>query len=151
MRSLRVRRSVQHSTRAGKPRYFVYLPEPNFGCVPSAIMPQSSANTTKSSVVVMVVEDEEVIRTMASEFMADAGFEVLEAPDADTAVRLLQTEAERVHVLFTDLRMPGAMDGLMLAHHTRRNWPWIDLVVTSGFVGGVRTIARRCPVFPKTL
>ena len=69
----------------------MYLLEPNFGCVPSAIMPQSSANTTKSSVVVMVVEDEEVIRTMASEFMADTGFEVLEAPDADTAVRLLQT------------------------------------------------------------
>ena len=34
------------------------------------------------------------------------------------------------------LRMPGAMDGVMLAHHTRRNWPWIDLVVTSGFVAG---------------
>jgi len=80
-----------------------------------------------------MVEDEEVIRTLAAEFMADTGFEVLEAPDAHTAVRLLQTEAERVHVLFTDVRMPGAMDGLMLAHHTRRNWPWIGLVVTSGF------------------
>jgi CheY-like chemotaxis protein len=87
-------------------------------------MPQSSTNSPKNPVVVLVVEDEEVIRTLAAEFMADTGFEVLEAPDAHTAVRLLQTEAERVHVLFTDVRMPGAMDGLMLAHHTRRNWPW---------------------------
>jgi CheY-like chemotaxis protein len=99
-------------------------------------MPPSSPNTQKSPVVVLVVEDEEVIRTLATEFMAEMGFDVLEAPNGDTAVRILQTEAERVHVLFTDLRMPGAMDGLTLAHHTRRNWPWIDLVVTSGFVAG---------------
>ena len=99
-------------------------------------MPQSSANTTKSPVVVLVVEDEDVIRTLAAEFMADTGFEVLEAPDADIAVRLLQTQASRVHVLFTDVIMPGPMDGLMLAHHTRHHWPWIDLVVTSGFVAG---------------
>lgn len=97
-------------------------------------MPPSSAR--KSPVVVLAVEDEEVIRTLATEFMAEVGFDVLEAPNADTAVRLLQVEAERVHVLFTDLRMPGAMDGLMLAHHTRRNWPWIELVVTSGFIAG---------------
>jgi len=84
----------------------------------------------------MVVEDESVIRTLTAEFMADTGFEVLEAPDADTAVRLLLTEADRVHVLFTDVRMPGTMDGLMLAHHTRRNWPWIGLVVTSGLLAG---------------
>jgi len=76
-------------------------------------MPHPSANTTKSPFVVLVVEDEYVIRTMAAEFMADTGFEVLEAPDADTAVRLLQTEASRVHVLFTDVIMPGPMDGLM--------------------------------------
>ena len=84
----------------------------------------------------LVVEDEEVIRRLAPEFMAETGFDVLEAPDADSAVRLLHTEAERVHVLFTDLQMPGAMDGLMLAHHTRRNWPWIGLIVTSGFIAG---------------
>ena len=98
----------------------------------------------------MVVEDEEVIRTMAAEFMADTGFEVLEAPDADTAVRLLLTEADRVHVLFTDVRMPGTMDGLMLAHHTRRNWPWIGLVVTSGFaVGGLEKLPADAQFFRK--
>jgi CheY-like chemotaxis protein len=59
-------------------------------------MPPSSANTQKNPVVVLVVEDEEVIRMLAAEFMADTGFEVLEAADADTAVRLLQTEAERI-------------------------------------------------------
>ena len=86
-------------------------------------MPPSSANTQKNPVVVLVVECEEVIRTLATDFMAETGFDVLEAPDADTAVRLLQTDAERVHVLFTDFRMPGAMDGLMQAHHTRLEVP----------------------------
>ena len=42
-------------------------------------------------------------------------------------------KAQRVHVLFTDIKMPGPMDGLKLAHHTRRNWPWIGLVVTSAY------------------
>ena len=48
------------------------------------------------------------------------------------------------------LRMPGAMDGLMLAHHTRRNWPWIDLVVTSGFVvGGLEQLPADAQFFRK--
>jgi CheY-like chemotaxis protein len=93
-----------------------------------------SSNTCKKTIVVLVVEDEALIRTLAVEFMTGTGFEVLEAPDAHFAVRILETEAERVHVLFTDVNMPGLMDGLMLAHHTRRNWPWIGLVVTSGLV-----------------
>jgi CheY-like chemotaxis protein len=101
---------------------------------------------------VLVVEDEEVIRTLATEFMADIGFEVLEAPDADTAVRLLQTEAKRVHVLFTDLRMPGAMNGLMLAHHTRRKLALDRLGNNIGLLRrGASTIAGRYAVLPKTL
>ena len=92
------------------------LPEPTLKCVASSLMPPSSA-MHKSPVVVLAVEDEEVIRTLAEEFMADAGFEVIVAADADTAVHLLQTQARRIHVLFTDVIMPGAMDGLMLAHH----------------------------------
>ena len=65
----------------------------NSASAASAIMPQSSANAPKIPVVVLAVEDEEVIRILATEFMAETGFDVLEAPDADTAVRLLQTEA----------------------------------------------------------
>jgi two-component system, response regulator PdtaR len=61
------------------------------------------------------------------------GFDAVEAPDGNSAVRILQIEAARVHVLFTDVQMPGPMDGLMLAHHVRRNWPWIGLVVTSAY------------------
>ena len=95
-----------------------------------------SRASSNEPIRVLVVKDEALVRTLAVEFFSDTGFEVVEAPDADTAIRLLQTEAQRVHVLLTDVRIPGAMDGLMLAHHTRHHWPWIDLIVTSGFVAG---------------
>ena len=83
--------------------------------------------------MVLVVEDEALVRTLAVEFFADMGFDAVEAPDANSAIRILQIEAARVHVLFTDVQMPGPMDGLMLVHHVRRNWPWIGLVVTSAY------------------
>jgi CheY-like chemotaxis protein len=84
------------------------------------------------SIVVVVVEDEAMIRLVVADALIDAGFEVLEARHAEEAVTVLQIEAPRVHALFTDVDMPGEMNGIMLAHHTRRSWPWISLLVTSG-------------------
>lgn len=81
--------------------------------------------------VVLVAEDETLIRMMAVYALADAGFIVLEAGDAACALDLLRSDAAGIHALFTDVRMPGEMDGVMLAHETQRSWPWIHLVVTS--------------------
>ena len=96
-------------------------------------MPKVPINALTGTIVVLVVEDEALVRTLAVEFFADMGFDAVAAPDANSAIRILQIEAARVHVLFTDVQMPGPMDGLMLAHHVRRNWPWIGLVVTSAY------------------
>jgi CheY-like chemotaxis protein len=80
---------------------------------------------------VLVVEDEALIRMLAAESLEEIGYAVLEAGDADEALRIL-AEHEEVDVLFTDINMPGAMDGIALAGlmHDRR--PDLGLVITSG-------------------
>ena len=82
--------------------------------------------------IVLVAEDEPLIRMMAAEELGDAGFEVIEAQHATEAIRILKGMAEKVRVLFTDVHMPGTMDGLGLAEYVHLHWPWIVLLVTSG-------------------
>jgi two-component system, response regulator PdtaR len=82
-------------------------------------------------IFVLVAEDEELVRLVIVDALEDAGFEVMEAEHADAALDILQVHAARIHVLFTDIHMPGAMDGLALAHHTAKNWPKIALLITS--------------------
>lgn len=69
----------------------------------------------KSAPVVLIVEDEPLLRMLAVEVVEDAGFVALEARDADEAVILLESRND-ISVLFTDINMPGSMDGLKLAH-----------------------------------
>jgi CheY-like chemotaxis protein len=82
-------------------------------------------------ILVLVVEDEELVRFVIIEALRDAGLEVMEAEHAEAALRVLEQYAARIHVLFTDIQMTGAMDGLALAHHTPKNWPGIALLITS--------------------
>ncbi len=84
------------------------------------------------NIVVIVVEDEMLIRMSTAEDFSDAGFEVLEAENVQAALIILEAEASRLHVLFTDVHMPGELTGVHLAHHARKHWPWIGLLVTSG-------------------
>jgi CheY-like chemotaxis protein len=85
-----------------------------------------------SGVYVLVVEDEPILRLNAVDMLDDAGFEVLEAADADAALRLLEERAPEVAALFTDINMPGSMDGLALAKVVHERWPHIQPFVTSG-------------------
>jgi len=79
---------------------------------------------------VLVVEDEALIRWDIADYLRDAGLTVLEAVDADEAIRILETS--KVQVVFTDISMPGTMDGLRLASYIRDRWPPIKLIVASG-------------------
>ena len=85
-----------------------------------------------SVVRVLLVEDEHLIRMMVAEFLQDEGFEVTEAWDGDEAARLLDT-VRGFDVLFTDVRMPGTLDGIDVAVHARRRYPMIPLLVVSGY------------------
>jgi CheY-like chemotaxis protein len=80
---------------------------------------------------VLVVEDEFLLRMDAVDFMRDAGFAVYEASDADEAIALLEKHSD-IRAVFTDIHMPGSMDGLRLAHYVRGRWPPVKLIITSG-------------------
>ena len=82
--------------------------------------------------VILVVEDELLIRMNAVEMIEEA-FEVVEAGNAEEAIVILEGRLD-VAVVFTDIQMPGSMDGLKLAAVVRLRWPPIKIVVTSGQV-----------------
>ncbi|HSH77072.1 MAG TPA: response regulator [Herpetosiphonaceae bacterium] len=82
---------------------------------------------------VLVVEDEALIRLMLIDALEDHGYRVFAAERADAAVRLLE-ENEDIGLVVTDVRMPGAMDGLRLAQWIREHRPGTKVVVTSGYV-----------------
>jgi len=87
--------------------------------------------------VVLIVEDESLLRISAAEMIADAGYDVVEAGSADEAIAILEARAD-IHIVFTDIQMPGSMDGLKLARFVRDRWPPIKLVATSGHVRGAK-------------
>jgi two-component system, response regulator PdtaR len=92
-------------------------------------MTDEASNTPP--VVVLVVEDEPLLRELVVETVEDAGFVALGAGDADEAIALLQARPD-IAVMFTDINMPGSMDGLELAQTVRDRWPPIKILVASG-------------------
>lgn len=82
---------------------------------------------------VLVVEDEPLIRMAVIDDLEHAGFNVLEAESTDIAMSLLRGHPE-IQALFTDVEMPGSMDGLELAEKVHDRWPPIKILVTSGAV-----------------
>ncbi|PDS56344.1 two-component system response regulator [Rhizobium anhuiense] len=81
--------------------------------------------------VVLVVEDSMIIRMGAVDLVLSAGYEALEACDADEAIRILESRDD-VDLVFTDVQMPGTMDGIKLSHYIRDRWPPVRLIVASG-------------------
>ena len=82
-------------------------------------------------IAVLVVEDEPITRMDVVGQLEEDGFKVFEAPDADRAIKILEANPA-IRVLFTDIDMPGSMDGLKLAAAVRDRWPPIRIVVASG-------------------
>lgn len=82
-------------------------------------------------ITVLVVEDEALIRLGIADELHFAGFEVFEADCADRAIAIIEDHPE-IRLIFTDIDMPGSMDGLKLAAFVRDRWPPIQIIVTSG-------------------
>ena len=105
--------------------------------------PVSTANRTQGldvmmvldrpilSPIVLVVEDEMLLRMRAVDMVEDAGYASVEAVDADEAFALLKSRSD-IALLFTDVQMPGSMDGLELAHIVHKQWPSIKIIIVSG-------------------
>lgn len=81
---------------------------------------------------VVVVEDEPLIRKIAVSVLINSGFIVMEADHGGQALRILESHASDIHILSTDIQVPGRLDGLGLAHHASLYWPWNALLITSG-------------------
>ena len=80
---------------------------------------------------ILIVEDIGLIRLDAVDMAEREGFLVFEAANADDAIAILEAHPE-IRLVFTDVEMPGSMDGLKLAHYISLRWPPIRLIVVSG-------------------
>lgn len=87
---------------------------------------------TSANPAILVVEDDVLLRLMAVDIVEAAGFEALSAASADEALSILEARAYDILLMFTDVQMPGSMDGLGLAHAVHDRWPPVALIVTSG-------------------
>jgi two-component sensor histidine kinase/CheY-like chemotaxis protein len=92
-----------------------------------------SSSSIGSSTNVLVVEDEMVLRMRAVDIVQDAGFTAVEAVNADEALAILESRSD-ISLLFSDIQMPGSMDGLKLAYAVHDRWPAIKIILVSGQV-----------------
>ncbi len=81
---------------------------------------------------VLIVEDDPLVRMMSVEALAETGFAVIEAETIDAALAILETRADEVAVIFSDIDTPGVHDGIDLARTVRGAWPHLRVVLTSG-------------------
>jgi CheY-like chemotaxis protein len=88
-------------------------------------------STPNNALVVVVVDDDVFERMGASGMFLDAGYRVLEARDADEALRLFEANQD-IRLLFTDVSMPGSMSGADLACRVAERWPTVGIIITSG-------------------
>lgn len=80
---------------------------------------------------ILIVEDETLLLMDAVDMVEEAGFEALEASNADQAIEILASRAD-IRIVLTDIDMPGSMDGLKLAQYVRGRWPPIEIIIVSG-------------------
>lgn len=86
---------------------------------------------SRSPAVVLIVEDEMILRMRAVDMVEDAGYTPLEALDTDEAVAILESRSD-IALMCTDIQLPGSMDGLRLAHTVHKRWPAIKIILVSG-------------------
>jgi CheY-like chemotaxis protein len=99
--------------------------------------------------VVLIVEDDPLLRLTAVDMVEDAGFEAIEAADATQAVAILEKRLD-IRVVFTDIDMPRGIDGMKLAALVRDRWPPIEIILTSGyFAPKPADLPARCLFFSK--
>jgi CheY-like chemotaxis protein len=113
-----------------------------------AVADQESQAAGATLPVVLIVEDEVLIRMMLSEALRHQGYQVIEAANADEALSVLHTSPDP-DILVTDVRMPGSVDGFALAAYVRRTKPHLKVIITSGHAGPDGAIGLADAFLPK--
>lgn len=111
-------------------------------------MTTSQELSAKAGDTVLVVEGDVLLRLSISAYLRDCGYKVIEAADAEEAVLVLKQPQLDVDVLFSDVQMPGAMDGFGLAQWTRANRPGLDIILTGSVPRAVNAAATLCEEGP---
>ena len=101
-----------------------------------------------SRAVVLVVEDEPIIRMDAVDLIGTAGFDAIGSRNADEAIAILEARHD-IRLVFTDIELPGPMDGLKLAHYVRERWPRLHLMVASGKIRDESWMPAKAKFFTK--
>jgi CheY-like chemotaxis protein len=108
----------------------------DFNCVgpwngmPRCVLPPVLA-ASRPPATILMVEDEALVRVLGAAMLTDAGFRVIEAGDSEEALEFLKSDSD-VRLLFTDVSLPGTIDGLALAQRVHDRWPRIGIIVVSG-------------------
>jgi CheY-like chemotaxis protein len=109
----------------------------------NAAEPRSKDSAPASQPTVLVVEDEVLIRMAVSDYLRDCGFHVVEAGNADEAIDVLKSNTT-VDIVFSDVNMPGSLDGFGLAQWIRRERPRLKVILTSGVMRKVKEASTLC-------
>jgi CheY-like chemotaxis protein len=96
---------------------------------------------------ILVVEDDVLVRSLVAAYLRECGFDVVEANGADEAIRVLQAEVP-IDIVFSDIQMPGSMDGFGLAQWVRRERPWLKVILTSGAARTAKEAGDLCEQGP---
>jgi CheY-like chemotaxis protein len=96
------------------------------------------AQKLENTCTILVVEDEILIRMDAVDYFSDEGFDVLEAGSADEALLVLESRCD-IDFVFSDINMPGRLDGLGLCRRVAEHWPQIGVIITSGMMRPTKT------------
>jgi CheY-like chemotaxis protein len=103
----------------------------------------------KTRPVVLVVEDDPLLRFNTADIVERAGYAAIEVANADEAIRVLEQRID-IRLIFTDVNMPGSMDGLKLAAMVRDRWPPVEIIITSGVLNPKASdLPERARFFPK--
>ncbi|WP_291299355.1 histidine kinase famiy protein [Elioraea sp.] len=114
----------------------LYFPA-SIGDAPSRVSPSVLVQPRLlGSETILVVEDQPDIAALATAILSDSGYRVMSAPNGDAALAILEEQAG-IHLLFSDLIMPGAMNGVMLARTARDRFPGIRVLLATGFAAEV--------------
>jgi CheY-like chemotaxis protein len=107
-------------------------------------MPESDAQQLKVAGTILVVDDEILIRLVIAEYLRDCGYKVIEAAHADEALLVLGQSERSIDVVFTDVEMPGSMDGFALARWVRAKRPDVDVILAGSIHRSVQAASDLC-------
>src|SRR4051794_10455168 len=111
-------------------------------------MTQSARLERSETATILVVEDEVLVRLVIAEYLRECGYRVHEAAHADEAIAVLQAPEVSIDIVFSDVEMPGAMDGFGLSRWVRKNLPGVEVLLTAGIDRSADIAGTLCEAGP---